>query len=183
MSRSRNRKDRQKTDPQEHEEITRHDSWTEDRQDRFFAHLEMTSNVQESARLAGMGRSSAYRMRDRDAAFRMRWEKALAEGYAHLEMETLHRARFGSERVTIETDAEGTVLKRIVAKTMDGRYSMAVMAHHRAKMAAQRAVDAELMMQADAGNERATRTGLATLRKLLGDRARRDGSGATPDAG
>lgn len=183
MSRNRNRNGRQKADKEENEEIIRHDSWTEERQDRFFAHLEMTSNVQESAKLAGMGRSSAYRMRDRNAAFRMRWEKALAEGYAHLEMETLHRARFGSERVTIETDANGTVTKRTVAKVMDGRYSLAVMAHHRATMAAHRAVDAELIGQADAETERTTRKGLATLRRLLGDRGTRDGSDAAPDAG
>ena len=61
----------------------------------FLDTLAETSNVTASARMAGCSVSRAYKFRREDSDFRRRWGEALLEGYEHLEMETLHRLRFG----------------------------------------------------------------------------------------
>lgn len=63
----------------------------------FLDTLAETSNVSEAARRAGINPSRAYKVRREESAFRARWSDALSEGYAHLEMETLHRLRMGLE--------------------------------------------------------------------------------------
>lgn len=62
----------------------------------FLEKLAETSNVAESAEAAGVAPSTAYRRRRQDAAFARDWRSALAEGYEHLELETLHRLRAGT---------------------------------------------------------------------------------------
>jgi hypothetical protein len=61
----------------------------------FLDTLAETSNVSEAARRAGINPSRAYKVRREESAFRAKWSDALSEGYAHLEMETLHRLRMG----------------------------------------------------------------------------------------
>lgn len=61
----------------------------------FLDTLAETSNVSEAARRAGINPSRAYKVRREEAAFRLKWNAALVEGYDHLEMETLHRLRMG----------------------------------------------------------------------------------------
>ena len=63
----------------------------------FLDTLAETSNVSEAARRAGINPSRAYKVRREEAGFRVKWAAALAEGYAHLEMETLYRLRMGTE--------------------------------------------------------------------------------------
>ncbi|MXO70910.1 hypothetical protein [Alteraurantiacibacter buctensis] len=63
----------------------------------FLDTLAETSNVSEAARRAGINPSRAYKVRREEAGFRTKWAAALAEGYAHLEMETLHRLRMGTD--------------------------------------------------------------------------------------
>lgn len=63
----------------------------------FLDTLAETSNVSEAARRAGINPSRAYKVRREEAGFRAKWAAALAEGYAHLEMETLHRLRMGTD--------------------------------------------------------------------------------------
>lgn len=155
----------------------RHDGWTEERQDRFFAHLAETSCVEASAAAAGMCKSSAYRMRARNPAFEARWQMALAEGYAHLEMEMLHRARFGSEKLIVEVDGEGAIVKQTRTKGMNDAVALRLLQHHRQAMAAQRAAAAQLVAEDDAATQRATRKGLEALRRLLGERP----GGGRPD--
>ncbi|WOK36295.1 hypothetical protein [Sphingomonas sp. C3-2] len=158
----------------------RHDGWSAARQDRFFEHLAMTSNVKAAAQAAGLTRSSAYRLRDRDADFARRWDAALAEGYAQLEMEMLHYARFGSERVIIEVDGKGEVLRKIISRAINGGDGMRLLHHNkRNALAQERALEAQLVGQQDMAVEEATRKGLAALRKLLSER----GGGPAGDAG
>lgn len=62
----------------------------------FLDTLAETSNVTVSCQMAGCSPSRAYKRRREDEVFRRRWGEALLEGYEHLEMETLHRLRFGT---------------------------------------------------------------------------------------
>lgn len=64
----------------------------------FLETLAATSNVTTSAKAAKISSRHVYWMRQRDAQFREAWEEALEEGYAALEMEVLHRMRFGSKK-------------------------------------------------------------------------------------
>lgn len=61
----------------------------------FLDTLAETSNVSEAARRAGVNPSRAYKVRREEPQFRAKWNAALLEGYAHLELETLHRLRMG----------------------------------------------------------------------------------------
>ncbi|MGB3796372.1 MAG: hypothetical protein WA957_08710 [Alteraurantiacibacter sp.] len=62
----------------------------------FLEALAETSNVSEAARKAGAMTSYVYKWRRESPEFRQQWSAALLEGYEHLEMETLHRLRFGT---------------------------------------------------------------------------------------
>ena len=57
----------------------RHDGWTPDRQLDFLETLVRTGNVGVAARVAGMSRESAYRLRARqpDGLFAAAWDRAL----------------------------------------------------------------------------------------------------------
>jgi len=62
---------------------------------RFLDHLAETSNVTRAAAQAGIEISRVYRLRRAQPDFARQWQAALAEGYAHLEMEVLRRLREG----------------------------------------------------------------------------------------
>lgn len=62
----------------------------------FLETLAETSNVTKAAASCGAITSYVYKHRREDPAFRAKWNAALLEGYEHLEMETLHRLRFGT---------------------------------------------------------------------------------------
>lgn len=64
---------------------------------QFLDRLAQTSNVSAAARAAKIDASRAYKTRREDPAFRAQWFAALLEGYEHLEMETLHRLRVGTD--------------------------------------------------------------------------------------
>lgn len=73
----------------EKEVLTRH--W----QKHFLDHLAQSSNITESAKVAGINSSRAYLVRRQDPDFARLWLEALYEGYLHLEMEVLRRLREG----------------------------------------------------------------------------------------
>tara|TARA_E500000305_G_scaffold98858_1_gene90682 strand:- start:131 stop:610 length:480 start_codon:yes stop_codon:yes gene_type:complete len=62
----------------------------------FLDTLADTSNVSAAARISGANPSRAYKVRREEPEFARQWAEALLEGYEHLEMETLHRLRFGT---------------------------------------------------------------------------------------
>jgi len=73
--------------------------WTAERQEIFFRELAELCNVAAAARLAGFEDGEpAYAEKDRNPAFRARYEAAVAEGYSRLELEMLERSRFGENR-------------------------------------------------------------------------------------
>jgi len=76
----------------------RNPKWTRKRCDIFFAALAEVCNVAAAAEAAGFERKAPYNERRHNPEFEARWEKAIGEGYAALELEMLERARFGENR-------------------------------------------------------------------------------------
>jgi len=74
----------------------------------FFNELATVCNVSAALRASGLGSDSrsVYQRRRTEPDFRRRWDEAVAEGYALLELEMLERARFGSKRPKPETRVE-----------------------------------------------------------------------------
>lgn len=64
----------------------------------FLAALAETSNVTAASAAAGVHPSRPYKVRREDPEFARAWRAALLEGYEHLEMELLHRLRFGEPK-------------------------------------------------------------------------------------
>lgn len=67
-------------------------------QGRFLAALAETSNVTAAAAAAGVHVSRSYKLKRTDSEFAACWREALCEGYDLLEMEVLHRLRFGEPK-------------------------------------------------------------------------------------
>jgi len=63
----------------------RADGWTPDTQANFIRALTAMGSVGKAARAVGMGRASAYRLRERPAAasFAAAWDRAIATGRTH----------------------------------------------------------------------------------------------------
>ena len=66
--------------------------------DLFLATLTETCNVSLSARETKRSARVFYDLKRRDSGFRTAWMEALREGYDRLDMELVHRARFGTPR-------------------------------------------------------------------------------------
>ncbi|MGB3166736.1 MAG: hypothetical protein WBA68_08185 [Alteraurantiacibacter sp.] len=62
----------------------------------FLERLAETSNVTQACAACEAEPSFVYKVRRELPEFRKAWGEALLEGYEHLEMETLHRLRFGT---------------------------------------------------------------------------------------
>ncbi|HYI39266.1 MAG TPA: hypothetical protein VE053_03000 [Allosphingosinicella sp.] len=82
--------------------------WTAAKEAVFFRELATVCNVSAALRACGMFRRSSdvYDRRREEPAFRERWDSAVDEGYALLDLEMLERARFASRRPPPQTDAE-----------------------------------------------------------------------------
>ena len=78
--------------------------WTRAKEAKFLGALAETCNVTLSAELAGVSGTTVYRHRAKDAAFRDGWDRALAQGFARLEIEMLERALRGSVRTIVHKD-------------------------------------------------------------------------------
>lgn len=74
----------------------------------FFRELAMVCNVRAALRAAGLVRESShiYERRRRDPEFRARWDEAIGESYAMLELEMLERSRHGENRAAPKTEVE-----------------------------------------------------------------------------
>lgn len=144
-------------------------SWTDERRAIFFASLAQTSNIRRSAIAAGLSYKTAYRKRKSDAGFAREFDIAMAEGFVHLELEMLHRARFGTKTVTTKDD--GTVIKkRITRRGYTDNVAIALLAGHRASANRGRAIAFDHVDDEDAKIER--------LAGLIA--AYRDGEGPEP---
>ena len=131
----------------------------------FLDTLAETSNVSEAARRAGINPSRAYKVRREESAFRAKWANALNEGYAHLELETLHRLRTGSDKDDRKYDLANALrllsLHRqnvAQARAVEGEEDEeAILASLNAKIDAMRAREAEIA--ADAAARKAAANG------------------------
>ena len=105
-------------------------SWTKKKQATFLAALADSCNVKLAARIAAVSTSAIYARRERDAAFRAGWDRALAEGYSKLELEMLKRALHGVER-TVVTRAGN----RETFREYNDRLGLALLRMHRDSVA------------------------------------------------
>jgi len=88
--------------------LARAEQRQKEKDDKFFAELAMVCNVTaalEAARMSGKS-GQVYERRRRDPEYRARWEEAIVESYAMLELEMLERSRRGDDRPPPKTDAE-----------------------------------------------------------------------------
>jgi hypothetical protein len=100
--------------------------WTKARETKFLETLAQTCNVAASERKAKMPVGSAYRHRRKSPEFDARWQEALAEGYARLELTMLQRALAGVSRRVTKTESGSETVE------YSDRLGMALLAAHRA---------------------------------------------------
>ena len=79
----------------------------------FLSELAATSNISAAARKAGITTATAYDQRRHDAEFNRAWQRALCEGYDHLEMELLRRLRDAIDQRTADHHALGHARDRL----------------------------------------------------------------------
>ena len=77
----------------------RHDGWTEARRKTFLAGLRESGCVIDACRMAGMSKTSAYRLRERDPEIAAQWDDAVANGQRGLVAVAHHHAVVGKETV------------------------------------------------------------------------------------
>lgn len=140
---------------------------------KFITALAETSNVAAAAKAAGVAPGRPYKVRRMEPDFARLWQDALCEGYENLELEVLHRLRFG--------DPKGAAGETGAARRYDNGAAVRQLAFHRETVSRLRAIrDHE-----DADAVRASIDArLASLRAQIAARraAPRDGDD-TDDAG
>ena len=92
----------------------------------FLVALAETSNVTAAAASAGVKPGRAYKSKRNEPEFARLWREALCEGYDNLEMELLHRLRFGEAK---DVDAK-----------FDNANALRLLTQHRETVARQRAI-------------------------------------------
>jgi len=83
--------------------------WTDAIEQDFLDHLATTSNVRASCEAAGIGSDAVYRRRREHPDFERKWDAALAQGYARLEMGVVCAAAESVEGITFTERAIGPV--------------------------------------------------------------------------
>lgn len=96
----------------------------------FFAELALVCNVSAALKAAGMSGQSrkVYQRRKRDPEFRARWDEAIGESYAILELEMLARARHGDDRPAPASEAE----RRL--RELSDRQALALLRQHKSQV-------------------------------------------------
>lgn len=92
----------------------------------FLMALAETSNVTAAAATAGVKPGRAYKSKRNEPEFARLWREALCEGYDNLELELLHRLRFGEAK---DVDAK-----------FDNANALRLLTQHRETVARQRAI-------------------------------------------
>jgi len=125
----------------------------------FLSELAATSNISAAARKAGITTATAYDQRRHDAEFNRAWQRALCEGYDHLEMELLRRLRDGEIKPAAGAK-KGT-------RTFDNATALRLLAAHRESAARGRAIRSneeaeQIVLSINASLERMRRRLLAS---------------------
>lgn len=68
------------------------DRWSEQAEARFLDSLAASCNVSASAEIAGFSKAAIYHRRRHDPGFALRWQAALEQGYARIELLLVRRA-------------------------------------------------------------------------------------------
>lgn len=102
------------------------DRWTDEAEARFLDSLAATCNVTASAEATGFNTFSIYRRRRLDPAFARRWQAALEQGYARIEMALVQRAADALEGLAPDP---GTPIT-----TMTAELALKILARHRASI-------------------------------------------------
>ena len=92
-------------------------SWTLKKERAFLTALADSCNVKLAAQVAGVSTSAIYVRRGKDASFRAGWDRALAEGYARLELMMLERALHGVEKAVVLKNGETTTMREYSDRT------------------------------------------------------------------
>lgn len=103
-----------------------HQAWTQEDVDCFLEELATCCNVKLAAERARVSTSAAYSRRERDATFRAAWDKAVAMGYADLELMLLERALHGTEKTVVQRDGSTAVMREY-----SDRVALALLKMHR----------------------------------------------------
>lgn len=123
----------------------------------FLAVLAETSNVTAAAEAAGVHPSRPYKVKRQEPEFARAWHSALLEGYDSLEIDVLHRLRFGEPR-----DAD---------RKFDNASALRLLTQHRETVARERA----MRENEDVGSVRASlEAKLASLRRQVMQRKAQD---------
>jgi hypothetical protein len=91
--------------------------WSEEAEEAFFDHLAASCNVRASAAAVGFTTFTVYRQRRLRPEFAARWQAALEQGYARLEMALVEAAADSLDGV--EFDAERPIPKMSVDQAMN----------------------------------------------------------------
>src|SRR6187401_409511 len=78
--------------------------WTEEAEAIFLDHLAASCNVTAAAEAAGFSREAIYKRRRHDPCFAERWQAALEQGYARIEMALVRRAADALEGLAPDPD-------------------------------------------------------------------------------
>jgi len=114
----------------------------------FLEHLAISSSVKESMAVADIASSTLYKWKRSDLDFEVAWMKALAEGYALLEMEMLERARAGVERKIFYHGEH-----RETVRDYDHKTALVLLRMHKESVTLVRAAQAELAAESAAEPE------------------------------
>ena len=132
-------------DPQTDTQVDPRADHDEARRAAFLEHLAITSSVKKSMTVAGIAKSTLYSWKNNDPDFEVAWMKALAEGYALLEMEMLERARAGVERKIFYHGEH-----RETVRDYDHKTALVLLRMHKESVALVRAAQAELAAESAA---------------------------------
>ncbi|HEX4693984.1 hypothetical protein [Sphingomonas sp.] len=105
--------------------ITGH-RWTDEAEAKFLDHLAASCNVTAAAAACGFSKEAIYRRRSADPVFAERWQAALAQGYARIEMALVGRAADAMEGLVPDPDTP--------IPEMTVRDAIAVLGLHRASV-------------------------------------------------
>lgn len=141
-------------------------SFTAAKQDKFFAELAATCNVQAACRKARVSKPTVYRHRRMSASFRARWREAVREAYAALELVMLERAMNGTVKTV--TGPDGAVEKRV--HEYPNAVALTLLRMHRATVAEADQAEELEPEDVDEVRERLARR-IARLRARLGSEA------------
>lgn len=145
-------------------------AWTKRRRTAFLKTLAESCNVSAAARAAGMDRSSAYDLKDRDPEFQRGWGKALEQAHSELGWRLLQICKDGAFRTELSFDLKTREPKHLkVTRTDAVTVMVRLYDSHQAEVSAFRVAEGRSGDEEDVGAR--VRAHMDLLRKRLIDQA------------